>query len=189
MLGADQESYDGWELDANGLWHAIGTARLDASGVGTFSVADEPGDRTVPRGSAFWLVRKAPSATSFFLYGQFDDAAITNAIAGGTTQVPAYTMLAPPGLSAVAINDIDWQGKPLANDTIAIPREGLAPLTLTWRRRAWGYAHSAYDPDKGKIVTTRVTDIVVPAGTGFWYTRRGEGFTITWPLVWPEAAE
>ena len=174
--------YNGWSYDSGSAWKAFASVTLDG-----VEVKEAETTQFAP-GDAFWLARSKPTG-NFYLVGRYTGCGYAAEIVGGTTAEPGATLVANPTLGDVAINDIDWQGKPLANDTITVPREGLAPLTLTWRKGAWGYTDSRYDPQKGRIVSTRVTDVTIPAGTGFWYTRRGEGFTITWPLAWPDVAQ
>ena len=179
---SSENEYCGWTHDSGTSWKALATVTKDG-----ISISEAATTQMSP-GYAFWLVRSAPTPY-FYLVGRYTGGGFANEISGGTTSAPVSTLVANPTMCDVAINDIDWQGKPLSTDTIVIPGEGVAPLSLTWRNGAWGYTERVYDPDKGKIVTTRKTDSVIPAGTGFWYTRRGEGFSITWPLVWPEVTE
>ncbi len=182
---AAENEYCGWRRDSGTSWKALTTVTQDG-----ISISEAETTQMTP-GYAFWLIRANPGSASatnhFYLVGRYTGGEYASEIAGGTTASPTATLIANPTLGDVAINDIDWQGKPGTTDTITVPREGLAPFTLTWRSGAWGYSHAVYDPAKGRIVPTRVTDVTIPAGTGFWYTRRGEGFIIAWPRVWPDA--
>jgi hypothetical protein len=177
-----ENEFCGWRRDSGTSWKALTTVTKDG-----ISISEAATTQMSP-GYAFWLVRSAPTP-NFYLVGRYTGCGYAAEIVGGSVADPGATLVANPTMGDVAINDIDWQGKPLANDTITVPREDLAPLTLTWRSGKWGYTDRRYDPENDKIVSTRVTDVTIPAGTGFWYTRRGESFTITWPLAWPEATE
>ena len=177
-----EKQYCGWTHDSGTSWKALTTVTKDG-----ISISEAATTQMSP-GYAFWLVRSAPTPY-FYLVGRYTGGGFAAEIAGGTTANPGATLVANPTMCDIKVNDIDWQGKPLANDKITIPREGVAPLDLTWRNGAWGYTDRRYDPEKDKLVNVRVTDITIPAGTGFWYIRRDEGFTIVWPLVWPEATE
>ena len=177
-----ENEYCGWTRDSGTSWKSMATVTKDGI---TISEADTT---QMSPGYAFWLVRSAPTPY-FYLVGRYTGGGFAAEIAGGTTADPAATLIANPTMCDIKVNDIDWQGKPLANDKITIPREGVAPLDLTWRNGAWGYTDRRYDPEKDKLVNVRVTDVTIPAGTGFWYIRRDEGFTIVWPLVWPDATE
>ncbi|MGN0853120.1 MAG: hypothetical protein ACI4Q3_07060 [Kiritimatiellia bacterium] len=183
-------NYEAWDLADSGHWQKA----LTVTGAEVVE-ASEPDARTLARGQGFWLVRKNPldeneAARPFYLVGQFGPEDVTTTVAGGTSDAPGYTMLGLPGIASVKINDLPWGENPLANDVLTVPVEGRkAPLALTWRDGQWGYSKVAYDSEVGAIVTTRVTDVEVPAGTAFWYARRGAAFSFTWPLDWPKAVK
>ena len=179
--------YNAWTHDSGTAWKALAT--VSTKGV---SIAEAETTQFAP-GSAFWLARSNPTTGSstnhFYLVGRYTGGEYASEIAGGTTTNPKATLIANPTMCDIKVNDIDWLGKPLANDKITIPREGVAPLDLTWRNGAWSYTYRTYDPRTDRTIAVRVTDVTIPAGTGFWYVRRGEGFTIAWPRVWPDAAQ
>ena len=179
---SSEKEYCGWTHESGTSWKALTTVTKDG-----ISISEAETTQMSP-GYAFWLVRSAPTPY-FYLVGRYTGGGFAAEISGGTASAPVSTLVANPTMCDVAINDIDWQGMPIEGDTIVIPNEGAAPYSLLWRNGAWSYTLRERDPVTGKVKTKRVTDIVVPAGTGFWYTRRGEGFSITWPTSWPETTE
>lgn len=190
-LDASEDKYEAWGLTESGHWEKAKTITADAGVVD----ASDPGTRELKRGLGFWLVRENPldeknAGRPFYLVGQFDGEDVTTMVKGGTMEAPGYTMLGAPGIKPIRINDIPWGTNPLANDVITVPVEGRkAPLALTWRNEAWGCSKATYDPASNRIISTRVTEIEIPAGTAFWYARRGAAFTFKWTLEWPKAVK
>jgi hypothetical protein len=58
-------------------------------------------------------------------------------------------------------------------DVIRIPNEKKVPHNLTWNEKTMTWGRWVKQEWKD--------DAVIPAGTGFWYMRRGEAFEISLP--------
>lgn len=181
-------SYAAWSLQpaANGEngakeWQPISTVqRLDAD-KRTSVMADNDGTGTIGRGHGLWLVRQDPGAKGapkgFSLCGIWTESATEVTIHGGTVANPYYTILARPSVSdSLVINELAWPSDKIgAKDTLVVPTDSSAGRVYQWdaTKRKWYYGQTSVK--NGMISTERVYDLVVPAGTGFWYVRRAAG--------------
>ena len=176
--------YLGWVLqeDAAGLLAWTPSATVDQGGV---SVAPAEGEATLARGGALWLVRQHPTevdgrARPFYLQGQYAPAAAQVAVAGGTAEAPAYTLLGNPGLAGAEINGLDWGTGPAAGDTLSV-MDGAVPRILNWDAAAGEWYRMVPRAVNGRVTNVRETGDRLPAGLGLWYVRRtAPGFTFTW---------
>ncbi|MGN0848037.1 MAG: hypothetical protein ACI4RA_11745, partial [Kiritimatiellia bacterium] len=212
-LAANGQTYEGWTLEADHTWKPVTTVSVD--GVTVASGAEVQtlprGDAVWVRRAK--PVDDQGNPRPFWIYGQFEiDNPVTH-IDDGKADAPSFTMLGRPGLRPLELNkDIDWQFFPVERgaiegnfgDVIVVPEAlvGNVPmgrLVLTWERVAdetpkdgtpkdeklkWGYWHTYRE---GRLMKSKFeTDIHVPPGRAFWYTRRGTGFNVPWALKWPE---
>ena len=176
--------YLGWVLqkDAEGLLAWTASATVAAGGL---SVAPSEDAATLSRGGAFWLVRQEPveadgRARPFYLQGQYAASAAQVAVAGGSAEAPAYTLLGNPGLAGVVFNDLDWGAGPAAGDTLSV-MDGAVPRILEWDAAAGEWYRMVPRVVGGRVKNVRETGDRLPAGLGFWYVRRAApGFTLTW---------
>ena len=141
-------------------------------------------------GRAVWVTREDHSKP-FTIIGQFTGKAVTNEVAGATTDasgksVIGATMIANPRLSALKINDIDWGDNPADGDTIEIPPtvDGALSTRLKWypKLRCWGGMAPTltWNPVTFMFDVAIPTNFEIPAGMGFWYYRAsGSGFSVT----------
>jgi hypothetical protein len=165
--------YRQWHWNKSGnKWE--GSTTVTRGAVEEAPSADEHG---LPRDSAVWVTRDDPAAKPFFLIGQYSGTSVSLKIEGGTASSPVCTLIPNPSLKAVAINDYPWNKKPEPGDLIRIPNGKSYPLLLRWVNDAWG----SYDYDPVTFVSKWKTDYTIPAGTGVWYHRCGEEFTIELP--------
>ena len=182
----DNTAYEMWTLLSDGKWGGVttvGTLPEDAN-YQFVSVATDADKKTFPRGNAVWVARQNPLANGspkpYFLVGQYESAAVDIAIAGGAAKAPAYTQVAIPDYHAFRINDLDWGSNPGSKDMITIPN-GATTIVLYWVNGSWGSYLPVWD---AKVQRTRNTFVpytdLIPAGTGFWYTRRAGAFTLKW---------
>ena len=175
-----------WFLN-KGKWESATTVSTASSGANysVVTTATDADKKTFSRGNAVWVTRKNPTdggtAKPFFLVGQYDPASVTIAIAGGAKNAPACTQIAIPDYTgSVGINDLDWGGNPISTDLITIPN-GKTTTILRWVNGKWGEYKQVYNETLGRNRNTFVpyTD-PLPVGTGFWYSRRGGAFNVTW---------
>ena len=164
--------YRKWHWDKpGGKWGSAIT--VTRSGV---EPAIPAGEHHLQRNSAVWVERRDPAAKPFFLIGQYSNAPLSLTIEGGSPEAMVCTLVPNPSMQAVRVNDYDWKNMPLAGgkgDVIRIPNEKKVPLNLTWNGKTWGRWVKQQWKD----------DATVPAGTGFWYMRRGGAFEISLPVT------
>jgi len=170
----DEGVYQKYTVDSSGNWTAA-AATVTMGKTVTTPAADK---RELSRGNTVWVTRQNPS-TPFFLVGQYSGEDIEEPVAGSSGDTAAATMIANPRLTALAVNDIDWGGKPTESDVVWIPSENGIATTLRWTRDSsdgqmkWG----CYVRKPGSRSSYLKTDWTVPSGTGFWYNRSGSGFS------------
>ena len=164
--------YRKWDWDKHGKkW--MGTKTVTKNAVLEESPADE---HSISRDSAVWVTRKDPAAKPFFLIGQYSNAPVSLEIASGSTNAPVCTLVPNPTMAAVNVNaEYNWNGKPVVGDIIRIPNENKAPLVLRWNGSEWGrYVN------QGRVSVWK-NDATIPAGTGAWYMRCADAFTVELP--------
>ncbi len=143
------------------------------------------------RNTAAWMTRGVPDAKPFFLVGQYSPAPITLTIAAGAPEKDknVCTLVTNPNLADVRLNDYAWGANPLPTDLISLPNGNNGRMLLRWRTTTtdgvttgtWG--QWVFNPAEFK--STWRDDYTVKAGTGFWYHRTGEAFTIPLPQDGP----
>lgn len=165
-------SFHGWANDLGTQWSAIPAGTSDGVTV-TSTTATE-----FPSGSAFWLVRDAPTNEYIYLVGRCDGGSYSKALTGGTAAEPGFAMVANPTMSAVNLNSLVFTATPAADDRIVI--QDAAGFQKVYVRNAanteWGRWVSR--KSDGLVTQEWVADGTVPSGTGFWYVR-----TATTPLA------
>lgn len=182
----DNTTYEMWTLQSDGTWGSVttvGTLPGDAN-YQFVAVATDADKQTVPRGNAVWVARQNPLADGrpkpYFLVGQYAPGAVDITIAGGAAKSPAYTQVAVPDYCGFRINDLDWGANPGSQDMITIP-SGAMTIVLYWVNGSWGSYQPVWDEKVQRKRNTFVPyDDLIPAGTGFWYTRRAGAFTLKW---------
>jgi hypothetical protein len=140
--------------------------------------APDAKEHGLSRTSAVWVERNDPAAKPFFLVGQYSSADLTLTIEGGSAESMVCTLVPNPSLKDVKVNDYKWKDMPISGnkgDVIRIPNEKKVPHNLTWNEetKTWGRWFNQQWKD----------DAVIPAGTGFWYMRRGEAFEVALPVT------
>jgi hypothetical protein len=163
--------YRKWDWDKRGKkWSGAITVTKNAV------LAESPAEEhPISRDSAVWVTRKDPAAKPFFLIGQYSNAPVSLEIAGGSADAPVCTLVPNPCLTATKVNAYNWGDAPHEKDIIRIPNEKTAPLVLRWNGSEWGrYVNS------GRKSVWK-NDATIPAGTGAWYMRCAESFSVELP--------
>lgn len=183
-------SYLAWALeDVTGSagereWQAITTVDQSVlDSITSSQVHENGGTGTAKRGSGVWLVRQDPSK-SCLLTGQWTAAVTTNAVDRGSEEAPTYTMLANPDIKKTTkLNDLNWDTSKInEKDVIIISTDQATTRYCTWDATlGWHYSYFQKQGRTSKEVI--VTDIVVPAGVGFWYRSKGGTPKIDWSAL------
>lgn len=181
-------AYDSWMLDVEG---GIGTWKPatnveKAKDLTKNLVYDTNGYATIGRGMGLWLVRQEPKAGAdwkpVYLYGQYatgQKVVTVTGSAGATNSV----LVAHPACKQLVLNggtDVTWANVNAA-DMLSIPNGTDAPDYAHWdaSKSQW-YVTKTEKTARGSVKNTKNYEITVPAGQGFWYSRRAEGnVTIT----------
>ena len=175
-----------WELNGDGEWSTVAT--VSEKGIAAYG-ADEI---SLPRGGAFWMVRRKPSedsvTNSYYLVGENVSGEYRVELTGGTKTAPGLTLVANPTANSVNLNELiftDESGAVVApgqSDTIDMPGHTAAVPRIYSRNSdntQWGYSKKVYVD--GRLKSIWVSDGEIPPGTGFRYNRRSSGkIILTW---------
>ncbi len=169
-----KKAYQVWQLKDDKTWE-VATSVSD----GKTTIVTAEADQTLKRGNALLLKRNTTTETSVYLYGQVPTSteAITTTMAKGTSDAPAFTLLAPPSVEDVDLNTGATWANVNAGDVIVLADS----TSLIYRNGKWG-KKTAFD------VTTNTETIdqtvaKISAGTGAWYvSAKGatQAATVTW---------
>ena len=182
--------YEAWSVGEKRAWVPV-TTIAKVPGAQTLAEAAAANERTLKRGLGLWLVRCGEGADlskPFYVSGQYAAASETVTVAGVGSGASAWTLLANPDRTAVTkLNEIDWQGKPLAGDEIAVVKNDGAHQIFTWRKEQdgtwrWGTG-GGWEKDGATGLMrqkARDTSAEVSAGAAIWYVRKGESFSFSW---------
>lgn len=160
--GDELRLYDGssysqfWRLE-NNQWVAgtkVGDGGTEPSG---------NDQTTIARGKALMLIRTNPGNV-FYIMGKpaaLTDAEKTLALASGTKDAPAYSLIAPPTVDDVDANDTSkftWTNMKAGKDHLYIGSlsTGSAIKDYVWSGKRWK------DADGNTVVP-------IKSGTGFWF--------------------
>ena len=165
--------YQVWELGADKTWAA-------ATDVSSETTEDVSADTTLKRGNAILLKRPGTTkSSSIYLYGQVPSSSeCTVEMAKGTTDTPAYTLIAPPAVSETDLNKNATWANVATGDYIVLDVGTLLNYvtidgTEKWAQRTGFEDHTdTYSTDAAKI----------SAGQGAWYVSRGgtSAATVKW---------
>ena len=153
-------------------WNAATTVTKNA----VYSATDA-GEYPLPGNSAVWISRANSGNKPFFLVGQYSKNDVSLQIGGDESGDETFTLVSNPSFEPVRVNDYNWGTNPVKGDVIRIPNEKEAPLLLSWNGSEWGRLVKL----PGERYSVWKNDAVVPAGTGFWYMRKGAAFEIKLP--------
>lgn len=159
---ATPAKYEMWQLK-NGAWEPMPV-------VAEMGEAKEPEDSTkqaLSRGDALLLIRNAPIATCFYLYGQVPTTPAGVMTMGfGTATVPCYTLIAPPSVEDTNINSATW-GNVAKNDYIIVVGEDGKQYQLFYDATSNKWGVLSYDASFTKVYDYNKAKIL--AGQGAWF--------------------
>ncbi len=162
--------YYTWTLTgAKGTWDPLQTWVINGEAAAT-SHSKPASEVALSAGQAAWLTRTSAASKN---------AKIILAVVAAGNTIPAtvekgYNLVAPPpkaGADTITIDEVvadDATGK----DKVFIPAEGKAPYNLDFKDGNWGY--DKYTIENGKLKKVRITEVTIPAGTGFFYINNGD---------------
>ena len=171
------KKYQVWQLNESKEWVAASTVTSDA-----MQTAGEV-TKTLARGNALLLKRTKTEETSVYLYGQVATStdAITTTMAQGTSETPAYTLLAPPSVEDTDLNTGATWANVNNGDMIVLANSKV----LIYRNSKWGQKTS-FDA-KTNTETIDQTVAKITAGQGAWYVS-AKGATTAATVMWQAPA-
>ena len=185
-LDEGKTKYLGW-VCRGGRWEAIEGYRADEKGV-VIEIGGEPETVELPRGTAVWLVRKAPTAEGqakrFHLVGQVPGGTLVTPVErGGAVKEGAgkANLLANP--SGAEYDFTGLSADVSKEDQIFVPQDDGSLKLFTFNGTDWGTSVTTTNVvnRRTRIATERVTTASkVPAGQGFWYVSHGGAPVIDW---------
>ncbi len=167
------KKYQVYQLNDQKEWVAATTVSED----GMETAGDAT--KTLSRGNALLLKRTSTTETSVYLYGQVPTSteAITTTMAKGTSDAPAFTLLAPPSVDDIDLNTGATWANVNPGDMIALADSTV----LTYRNSNWGKVTGFDEATNTDKIDTAVAKIT--AGTGAWYVSAkgaSNAATVTW---------
>ena len=163
--------YQVWQLDDNKAW--VAATRID----GTEDVVD---GQTLTRGNAILLKRPGTKSSSIYLYGQVPSTSTCEVtMAQGTTDTPAYTLIAPPAVSETDLNSATWSD--VADGDVIVLDDGSVLNYVTIDAAKKWAKRTGFDSDTNAD-TYSTGSSTISAGQGAWYVSRGGtvAATVTW---------
>ena len=154
--------YEGWHIETvNGVNTWVSSASVLPTGIASVNA----GATTLKRGQAVLLSRASAESTTIYIVGG-EGSAVNKSdlviVAGG------YTLFAPPYVSAVKINSLNWQdkGNISADDYMLLPNGHQVKYVggqwvEYWYTEPWGILQSESNPE-------------IPVGMGVWYVSKGK---------------
>ena len=167
--------FNAWSNGGESGWKALAT--VSTNGV---DVVDAD-DAQFPRGNAFWLVRSNPSTKYYYLIGRYTGDNYEVELAGGTAENPGNTLVANPTTDDTTLGALKFydgngvETTPGAGDRIVI-LDALGFEVSHYRSGGkWVHRELQQTGKRTKQVQVDSSGVVIPSGTGFWYTRKSEG--------------
>ena len=165
-------SFQSWKLAEDSVskvkyWQSVN----QVSETGAPTETPSATDFAAVRGTAILLIRQ-DATKPFYLYGQVGSGEVkTEITALGSSESPAYTLVAPAGVMGTNLVSVVTQNIP-DDDDIFVPTVNGVQVQYTRKDGAWKqYKYSA-----GEWSWMPVENINIPAGTGFWYvSKSGDG--------------
>ena len=180
-------AYKAWELkDSGGVLYWVSVENEGSGGSGSSPAADTA---TAKRGTAIRLHRQNPTdgegnAKPFYLFGQVGTlSTITTDIEPGSSESPAYTLIAPPGASDVNLL-LNNQLTNCSNGDEIVVRGANGVNKGYFYDGGWKYVTRRFDYGQETVTTNAAEEgITLQAGLGAWYISRGSAPTLTWKNV------
>ena len=180
-------TYDSWMLDVKdgvGTWKAaknVAKAEKFAKNL-VYNTSD---DATIERGLGLWLIRENPKDGEAWkpvhLYGQYATGEKVVTVTGSASATNSV-LVAHPACKQLALNggtDVTWANVNAA-DMLSIPNGTDAPDYAHWDATTSRWYVTKTEKTARGIKNTKDYAVTVPAGQGFWYSRRAAGdVTIT----------
>ena len=190
VVGNPTNKVSTWTLESAGgvkYWNKTRTVSTPGEVGGGIS-ADAA---KIARGYAIVLHRQNPTtagaANPFYLYGQVGTQPyFTTTIVAGSSETPAYTLIAPPGTSEVDLLTV-LSGMGDGDKIVTRNLNTGANRTYTYDATAAKWKYAAVKVTDGLPefdVPTEATSITVQPGSGAWYVScNSSAPTITWTGV------
>lgn len=179
---ATPAKYEVWQL-TNGAWEPMPVV----TEMGEAKESKASAKQELSRGDALLLIRNAPIASCFYLYGQVATTpAGVMTLGFGTATAPCYTLIAPPSVEDTNINSATWENVAKNDYIIVVGEDGKQyQLYYDTANSKWGVLSydasfiKTYDDSKAKIL----------AGQGAWFvSAKGVGKSAA-TVVWTQKTE
>lgn len=159
---ATPAKYEMWQLKS-GAWEPMPVV----AEMGEVEGAEDSTKQALSRGDALLLIRKAPIAPCFYLYGQVPTSSAEGMTLGvGTTEAPCYTLIAPPSVTDTDINSATWSNVAKNDYVIVVGEDGKQyQLFYDVTSNKWGVL--SYDASFTKVYDYSKAKIL--AGQGAWF--------------------
>lgn len=167
--------FNAWRNKGENGWKALTT--VSTNGV---DIVDAD-DAQFPRGNAFWLVRSNPSTKYYYLIGRYTGDNYEVELAGGTAENPGHTLVANPTTDDTTLGALKFydgngdETTPGAGDRIVILDASGFEVSHYRSGGKWVHRELQQTGKRTKQVQVDSSGVVIPSGTGFWYTRKSEG--------------
>ena len=176
LLWYNNGSYEGWSAKSSGevlYWEPTTIAK--SAGIAAATAATTP---SLSRGQALVLHRAGTAATNIYVVGQYaGNSSASSTIASGTPAAPVYSLVAPPNVSG-AVNLKEKLTGAVNGDSVTFMKNG-SMVSYYYDGTQWGYDSMN---EQGRPAFNAATDeaMTLPVGTGFYYKRVGESFSVNW---------
>ena len=155
-------NYKAWELQADKTWKPVPVA-----GGSEETAADA---YTVPRGAGVWLTRQHPEEPIYLVGTEPSDAVSTTDLAKASGDKPSWNLVASPKIEPENAGTLLGVK---TGDQIVVPTAGAPKNYVYVDGKGWGYwttKEVVYKSGrKGVKSVFKTDDLVIPAGTGFFY--------------------
>ena len=171
---AASKNFSGWTNEGEDGWKGLATVTKNGVSLVDAETAQ------MPRGNAFWLVRSAPSKY-FYLIGRYTGEDYDVELAGGTVKEPGHTLVANPTTDDTTLGALKFydgngvETTPGDGDRIVILDASGFEVSHYRSGGKWVHRELQQIGKRTKQVQVDSSGVVIPAGTGFWYTRKSEG--------------
>lgn len=167
--------YQSWRI-VNNAWKPTATVKSRS-----LPLAISATTNSLNRGQALILNRTGTVATNIYVVGQYATGSGSSTIAAGTPNAPVYTLIAPPSVDSTTDLSAKLTSEAVDGDEVTFMKDGQIK-SYSYNGTNWGTKRLDEEQTPPRPVFTPVSagDMTLPAGTGLYYKRCGDSFTVNW---------